>query len=159
MIKGQEFRVRGKLLLALIVGVFILAGCETFNKKDRSMGGEVPSLQPQSAVKFADIPVPVAFKFLSEESYSFESGGVRVAVLKYQGKANVEQVINFYKDQMPMYNWNLLNIVEYGQRLMNFDRETETCIVDLEPRGKSVTITISLGPKSQMRKKAEKAVK
>jgi len=142
-----------------ILIVFILTGCETFTKKDKSMGGATPALQPQSVVKFADIPVPAGFKFLSEESYSFESGSVRVAVLKYHGKADVEQVINFYKDQMPMYSWNLLNIVEYGQRLMNFDREGETCIVDLEPKGKSVITTISLGPKAQRAKKAEKTVK
>jgi len=109
--------------------------------------------------KFADVPVPAGFKILPEESYSFESSGVRVGVLKYRGKANVEQVENFYKEQMPMYNWNFLNVVEYGERLLNFDRESETCIISLLSKGSQVNITITLGPKSQMRKKSDKPLK
>jgi len=148
---------RGAFLF-IIIGIFLLAGCETLLKKNKTSTSPA-ALEPQAIVKFSDIPVPAGFKFLALDSYSFESGGVRVAVLKYQGKANIEQVMNFYKDQMPMYNWNLLNIIEYGQRLMNFDRESETCIIALEPKGSAVIVTVSLGPKSQMRKKADKLVK
>jgi hypothetical protein len=50
--------------------------------------------------------------------------------------------------------------VEYGERLLNFERENETCIVNLMPKGGKVTVTISLGPKSQsLSRKAEKPVK
>ena len=92
----------------------------------------------------------MGLKSLPEQSYSFESSGVRVGVLKYQGKNNPDQIVNFYKEQMAMYNWNLINIVEYGQRLLNFDRENETCIITLQSIGWGYTmLTISLGPKSQ----------
>jgi hypothetical protein len=102
----------------------------------------------------------MGFRSLPHGSYSFESSNVRVGVLKYQGKADAEQVVNFYKEQMPMYNWFLLNAVEYGDRILNFDRENETCIVNLQPRGNNVIVTISLGPKSQVpSKKAKKPIK
>lgn len=107
-------------------------------------------LEPQAILKFSDVPVPVGLKSLPQESYSFESSGVRVGVLKYRGKANADQVIIFYKEQMPLYNWNLVNIVEYGQRLINFERENETCIITLEPKGNNIALIISLGPKSQI---------
>jgi len=90
-------------------------------------------LEPQSILKFSDVPVPVGLKSLPQQSYSFESSGVRVGVLKYRGKNNPDQIVNFYKEQMPMYNWNLVNIVEYGQRMLNFERENETCIITLQP--------------------------
>lgn len=125
-----------------------LTGCSTMsgNKEAANPG----SLSPQGILKFTDVPVPVGLKSLPEQSYSFESSGVRVGVLKYQGKNNADQIVNFYKEQMPMYNWSLVNIVEYGQRLMNFERENETCIVTLQPMswGNSLLI-ISLGPRSQ----------
>lgn len=131
-----------------------LIGCSTFSGDTKSENPE--ALQPQSILKFSDIPVPAGLKALPLVSYSFESSGVRVGVLKYRGKANPEQVINFYKEQMAMYNWNLVNIVEYGQRLINFERENETCIITLEPKGSSITLTISLGPKSQTASKRVK---
>ncbi len=127
----------------------ILIGCSTFSDNPKSLNTGVGMLEPQTTLKFSDVPVPVGLKSLPQQSYSFESSGVRVGVLKYQGKANAEQVINFYKEQMAMYNWNLVNIVEYGQRLINFERENETCIITLEPKGNSITLIISLGPKSQ----------
>jgi len=143
----------------LIIITFIL-GCLSLpdRGKEKDLSGK-PLLEPQSSLKFSDVPVPAGFKLLSENSYSFENAGLRIGLLKYQGKADPDQVVNFYKEQMPMYNWRTLNIVEYGERLMNFDREQETCIVTLAPKGKEVVITLSVGPKSQASKKQEKPIK
>jgi len=137
-----------------------LIGCSTFSDSKDINSTNPAMLEPQAILKFSDIPVPVGLKNLPAQSYSFESSGVRVGVLKYQGKNNPDQVVNFYKEQMAMYNWNLVNIVEYGQRLMNFERENETCIITMEPKGSSIILTISLGPKSQISaKKAKSPVK
>jgi len=146
-------------LSLLSFGLIALSGCAGISTKDASVKNEA-LLEPQAAVKFSDIPIPVGFQPLTQDSYAFESSGVRVAILKYHGKADVEQVINFYKNQMPLYNWDLLNVIEYGEHLLNFEREQETCIINLLPRGNNITLTISLGPKSGPRlKKADKPVK
>lgn len=146
-----------KAMVLLVLSTFIISGCALMNKKEISTSPGL--LEPQSIVKFSDLPVPAGFKLLAQDSYSFESSGVRVAVLKYRGKAKAEQVISFYKEQMPMYNWNLLNIVEYGERMLNFDNDSETCVIRLTPRGNSVTATVSLGPKPQLPKRPEKGAK
>ena len=131
-----------------------LTGCSTTSNS---------RIEPQAIIKFTDVPIPAGLKPLSQASYSFESSGVRVGVLKYQGKTNIDQVINFYKEQMPMYNWNLVNIIEYNQRLMNFERENETCIITIQPAGfwnEDALVTISLGPKSQnLTKKVKTPIK
>jgi len=137
-----------------------LMGCASLSGNSDAKSANPGVLEPQAILKFSDIPVPVGLKNLPSQSYSFESSGVRVGVLKYQGKNNPDQVVNFYKEQMAMYNWNLVNIVEYGQRLLNFERENESCIIAIEPKGSSINLTISLGPKSQTAaKKAKSPVK
>jgi len=140
------------MICLLVTGA--LTGCST------TSGSRI---EPQAILKFADVPIPAGLKSLPQESYSFENAGVRVAVLKYQGKANIDQLINFFKEQMPMYNWNLINIIEYGQRLLNFERENETCIITIQVAGfwnEDALVTISLGPKSQnLTKKAKSPVK
>lgn len=152
-----------RLILAVCLSAFLsigLAGCIRGSAKSTQPSG-ASLLEPQVTLKFNDIPVPVGFKLKPEASYSFESAGVRVGLLKYEGKSSPDQVVSFYKEQMPMFNWNLLNAIEYGQRLLNFERETESCIVSLIPRGKGSTLTISVGPKSQLPKKKgqEKPIK
>ncbi len=141
----------------LLTTVFL--GCAGMQKQVPPLKNEA-LLEPQAAMKFSDIPIPVGFQPLAQDSYTFESSGVRVAILRYRGKASVGQVVNFYKEQMPLYNWDLLNVIEYGEHLLNFEREQETCIINLSPKGNNIALTISLGPKSGIRaKKADKPVK
>lgn len=149
------------LSVIISLGLISLAGCSTMaGNKNVSASGTAELLEPQVMLKFTDIPVPTGFKALPQESYSFESSGVRVAVLKYQGKQNLDRVVNFYKEQMAMYSWSLLNAVEYGQRLLNFERDNESCIITLAAKGSVVIITITLGPKAQIQtRKTEKADK
>ncbi len=153
--------MKTRILVIALLGysVIALSGCTGMSKKDTMLPKNSGMLEPAAMTRFMDIPVPANFKLMAQESYSFENSGVRAAVLRYQGKANPDQVISFYKEQMPMYNWNLLNIIEYGDRLMNFEKETETCIINLLPKGSYVTIAISLGPKSQSPRKLEKVEK
>lgn len=146
------------LVVALFCFIIGLFGCAAVSQRDRDTINPA-LLEPQAIARFSDVPVPVGFKFIPQESYSFETSGVRMGLLRYRGKGNPDLVVNFYREQMEMYNWRLLNVVEYGQRLMNFDRETETCIVNIMPRSGSVEITIAVGPKAQGSKKAKPVVK
>jgi len=134
-----------------------LSGCAMFSNQEDLKTPPAP-LQSQAVLKFADLPVPLGFRLLPLESYSFENSGTRVAVLRYQGKASSTQVVNFYKEQMPMFNWTLLNIIEYGNCMLNFERETESCIININPKGGTSIISISLGPKSQGLPKRSKQV-
>lgn len=160
--KSSRFKVHSSWLMSAIFvfGIFNFIGCVSMSKKNRDMSSPA-MLEPQAMLRFVDVPVPVGFKLLANDSFAFESSGVRIGVLKYQGKANPDQVVAFYKEQMPMYNWNLLNIIEYGNRMLNFDRDTETCIVNLLPKSNNAVIfTVSVGPKSQASsKKATKPIK
>jgi hypothetical protein len=148
-----------KLIYFSALGLFIvnLTGCAMFSKQENL---KVPpaSLQSQVVLKFADLPVPLGFRLLTQESYSFENAGTRVAVLRYQGKASTAQVVNFYKEQMPMFNWKLLNIIEYGNCMLNLEKENETCVINIAPKGNNSVISISLGPKSQALPKRSKQV-
>jgi len=148
----------GTIILALCLTT--LTGC-VLNQRDRTNPANPSLLEPQSVLKFTDVPIPVGFKQIPLESFCFETSSMRTGLLKYQGKGNPDLIVNFYKEQMAMYNWSLLNVVEYGQRLMNFDRENETCIINIVPKGSSsaITITIAIGPKNQQYSKKEKPIK
>lgn len=143
------------LIGACLLSTASLTGCKTVSADSR--------LEPQTFMKFPDLPVPQGLKSLPQKSYAFQNSGSRVAVLKYQGRANIDQVINFYKEQLPLYNWRLVNIIEYGQRLLNFEKEEETCIITIQVAGfwnEEALVTVSLGPKSKaLAKKSKDPIK
>jgi hypothetical protein len=139
-------RVRLLILTAIII--FLVSGCATTGSKS-NFGAETPrALDVSTVLKFEDIPVPSGFKAVVNESFTFQNEVLRAGVLKYSGRANGEQVLNFYKDQMPLYRWKLLNILEYGKRILNFDRDDQTCIIVIEPTSLGTAIIITVGPKA-----------
>jgi hypothetical protein len=133
-----------KYTLAFLVFMTTITGCASMMQSNADK-----ALEPAATLRFSDIPVPSGFKLLTLQSYSFENAGVRVAFLKYKGRGSLDQVLNFYKEQMPLSKWDLLNISEFGSRLLNFERDNETCIITMQASQFGGTlISVSVGPKS-----------
>jgi len=149
---------------ALVVGscflvLVLLAGCTT-TSGSRSYGSKAypdESLEVSSVLRFDDVPIPTGFTTLDKESFAFQNDVTRVALLKYIGGKGIDEVVAFYKAQMPMYNWNPINIIEYERRIMNYEKEGESCIVTIEGKGRKSIVTIGVSPKSRpMKVRSEK---
>lgn len=144
MIKNKRIYI-----LILIVFMVFVTGCATlqrvFPRRVREEALEVAPL-----LRFSDIPIPVRFKILYEDSYSFQTDRVRVALLRYTGRQTPESVRQFYKDNMSLYNWTLINIIEHDRIIMlNFEKENESCIITIERARARTNITIALSPKAR----------
>jgi len=150
-----------KKLFIIFAALFVLAGCATTNR-----GGSENSSYPsqtqataQRFLKFDDVPVPAGFNMIDNESFVFQNDRMRVGLLKYSGMPDANQVVQFYKDQMPMYNWDMINIIEYGQKVMNFDRADQTCIITVQPQSMRTVIAIAVAPKAKSAMTEEKVQK
>jgi hypothetical protein len=95
------------------------------------------------------VPIPAGFKILDAESFAFQNDTTRVALLKYTGSKPADTIVLFYNEQMPLYNWNPINIIEYERRILNYENSSESCIVTIETRGGKSIITIAISPKSR----------
>ena len=133
------------IILGLIFSVSIL-GCVSLSSKTAST--EMAGLEVATLLKFDDVPIPAGFKFLPKDSFSFQNDIFRVALLRYTGRGSGETVVKFYKDQMPLYRWELVNVVEYGIRTLNFERPDETCTIVIDTKGSKSNISISVAPRA-----------
>jgi len=115
-------------------------------------GGEAARIEKPLSValtlRFEDVPVPAGFGLLRDQSFIFQDGSTRVGLLRYSGRANASQVIAFFKTQMSLYNWELQNIVEYGNITLNFLKSGENCVVTIEPLATKSIISIIISPKT-----------
>ena len=139
------------LFVPYFLSLVLISGCATFSQ-DSSMSGSEKnqaSLPLAPILKFEDLPVPAGFRIMDKESFAFENDKSRVALLKYYGGQNAEQVLAFYKEQMSSFNWNLINIIEYDRKVLNYDNSEESCIVTIQPQGGKSVVTIALSPKSR----------
>lgn len=149
-----------KVLSSFLVILF-LAGCATFSQNESQETAEQNkvSLSVAPMLKFEDIPTPVGFKILDKESFAFQNDKSRVALLKYYGGQNAEQVLAFYKEQMASFNWNLVNIIEYDRKVLNYENSEESCIITIQPQGGKSFVTVALSPKSRPIKPEKSSVK
>ncbi|MBU0650639.1 hypothetical protein KKC59_01865 [bacterium] len=100
-------------------------------------------------LKFEDIPVPVNYELDLEGSFIFKNDFIRVGICKYLGKGTVTSATNFFKQQMPLFNWELVNSIEYFKSILTFTKEDQSCVVIIEAFKGQVTITIASGPKNR----------
>ena len=137
-----------RIFLSVLVLALLVSGCATMDSGASAGTGTLKALDVALALKFEDVPVPAGFKAIGNDSFVFQNDLLRVGILKYSGSAYANQVINFYKDQMPLYNWRFLNIVEYGRSILNFDREDQTCVIIVEPAKLCTYVTVTVAPKA-----------
>lgn len=140
----MKFTISSGLILLL---VSVLVGCGT-TQDSYQMGTEsVPkNLRPLAVsryFKFENIPIPKEYEIETKKSFVFQNNFITVGLLHYKGDATADQLVSFFREQMPNYGWRLLNVVEYGKKIMNFEAEQQTCIITIEPNGESFTIATS----------------
>ena len=145
----KKNNAKGIIIIFLIFGFFVFsAGCATTNTNSSSGYSQQGATGMSSILKFEDVPVPAGFRLIDNESFTFQNDRMRVGLLKYAGSPDANRVVAFYKEQMPMYNWDLINVIEYGQRVMNFERSDQTCIVTIQPLSTRTIIAVAVAPKS-----------
>jgi hypothetical protein len=148
-IKGHNHSLRCLVAVSFIVLCAALSGCAaTGSSYKGSSEDSYKTLDVLTSLKFEDVPVPAGFKIVQPQSFTFENDVLRVGILKFSGRVHPDNVVNFYRDQMPLYNWRFLNIVEYGRRIMSFERDDQNCTILIEPSGMTTQLTISVAPKA-----------
>jgi len=138
------------LALISIAGIMVLTfvGCATTS--DSYTSEEATGLELAAVLKFSDIPIPQGFQLATKESFAFQNNDLRIALLKYTGRVPAAKTLSFFKDQMPFYNWQLINIVEYGSNVINFQRQDEVCTITIVPQGSKSQLVISVSPRSNV---------
>jgi hypothetical protein len=146
------------ILVLLFASIIYVYGCASWPKQSQSASGQPAqpvekSLAVASVLRFDDLPVPSGFKLIPKESVAFQNNSSRFAFLKYTGKSNPEPLILFFKEQMPLYNWEMVNLIEHGAKVMNFEKADENCTVSIEGSGSKTIVMISLTPRAPRSRK------
>jgi len=135
---GKVIKMRKISLIFLI----LFLGCQSIPLKEEKKA----ELELSSLSRFEDIPVPQNFVYLPLKSFVFERNKVRIGILKYVGVSTPEAIVNFLKRNMSNYGWKLRSVIEGGAIFLNFQKEKETCIVNVEYIKRKIFLTFALSP-------------
>ena len=135
--------------LSLVLGAgTILTGCSLYRKTIGKVfrGAEQMETVSDNDRQPDDIPVPhLNFKHLPDESYYYETAGVRTAIIKYEGSSHLDEVVTFYQTQMPEHHWIHQITEKAGETyVMAFTKNKEKCVVIAENVGRETNLTIKI---------------
>jgi hypothetical protein len=104
--------------------------------------------QPIStSYRFDDIPLPSGMALNRRESFIYETGATKAGLLIYEGKGDMEKLANFFKQQMPNYQWRLVSNFELQNVMLTFIKEGWSSVIYILPQeDETKRLEIRVGP-------------
>jgi hypothetical protein len=133
------------VVLILIIGLY---GCaDLFSSRTvREREAEVRQPIPTS-YRFEDIPLPPGMTLNRKESFIYETRTTKAGLLIYEGKGEMEKLANFFKQQMPNYQWRLVSNFELHNVMLTFIKEGWSSVIYIIPQqDETKRLEIRVGP-------------
>ena len=125
----------------------LLWGCATVPPASSPSSGEVAGeISVSESCRFSDVPVPETLQLDSRNSYVFENEYTRIGVLRYETRSSAEEIVVFFKREMPNAGWSLINLLEYGTKSLSYQKHSESCNITIYP-GRVSVVAISITPR------------
>jgi hypothetical protein len=144
-----------KILFIFVLLTFLsaISGCKMVEEvvnKDKPVLAKVENV---ANFRFEDLPVPNNLLLQNEDSFVYETDNYRTGILRYRGSDNFKNIGNFYKAELPKYNWSLISSIEYKKVIqLIFQKPGWVTVLYIQQDGSSVNLTITIGPISNSSK-------
>jgi len=142
---------RGSHVIFVVVVFSILMG--SYGCGDlvsiRTVREREPERLPSVATtyRFDDIPLPAGMTLNRKESFVYETRTTRTGLLVYEGKGEMERLTNFFKQQMPNYEWRLVSNFELHNVMLTFIKDGWSSVIYILPQDdETKRIEIRVGP-------------
>jgi hypothetical protein len=135
----------GVILILIIGGAY---GCSSLSSSRTVREREPETRQPLStSYRFEDIPLPPGMTLNRKESFIYETRTTKAGLLTYEGKGDMEKLANFFKQQMPNYQWRLVSNFELHNVMLTFIKEGWSSVIYILPQqDETKKIEIRVGP-------------
>ena len=132
-------------LLILVLGSY---GCvDLFSFRTVQERQPERELTTVTSYRFEDIPLPSGMTLNRKESFIYETKTTKTGLLIYEGKGDMERLANFFKEQMPKYQWRLVSNFELHNVMLTFIKEGWSSVIYILPKeDETKRIEIRVGP-------------
>ena len=136
-----------KRLATLAIALFLLVSC--------SKQASIVQTQKQKTVKIqkilTNIPVYPGAKYDLKNTFIYEAGNIKAAVITLKASGKLKDVVEFYKGKMIEEGWDLISSFIYQNTAsMFFDSPDSSCSIEAQDRGGSLNIVIRVGTKAAL---------
>jgi hypothetical protein len=133
------------VILILLLGIYGCADLFSYRTiPERGPEGRQPI---STSYRFEDIPLPPGMTLSRRESFIYETKATKTGLLIYEGKGEMEKLANFFKQQMPNYQWRLVSNFELYNVMLTFIKEGWSSVIYILPKEDEMKrLEIRVGP-------------
>jgi hypothetical protein len=143
----------------MIIGAILMSGllvmgvssCRLLSKKPAQPAAKQPikGIIETPAIKnyqAPDVPVPANFEYQADKSWAYVTGVVRTTAINYLGSARTEDLLEFYRKQMPQSGWiERMTLGIDSKKAIGFQKNFERCKITIEQKSANTILVIELG--------------
>lgn len=130
---------------SMAIAVVFLSGCSKVPQPSRVTSRNDES-QHQLQARLVDIPIaPGTVSSLYDRSAITADGSY---MFRYMTTLCRDEVVAFYRREMERLGWECIASVNAYQDCFVFMKPKRVCVIDIQPRGQHVRISLSIGRKS-----------
>jgi hypothetical protein len=132
------------LVLGLIL-LLALGACTTTGSSstESSSATAVEYQEPDYYYDFDDILIPKEIKYVENESYKLDNAKFRAAIMKFKGRVEVLELVQYFINNMAKDNWTLISNNKAGKlSVLNFEKFNKSCVIQVDDSFGSATTTI-----------------
>jgi len=138
----------------LVLGLLFLLGMGIWGCMPKAYTAAPPEgaepTPPPPTYRFEDLPVPATMSLVRTESYIFEAGSLRAAIMVYEGKEDPSELVKYYRDNMPQHDWKLVSVFEHQEANLTFRKPGWSCTISVVKRAMQTTrLFILIGPEGE----------
>lgn len=135
-----------RLAVALLVFLLACTGTTSTALKNSPKNKKIVKIQKI----LSNIPVFPGAKYDLDNTFIYESGNIKAAVITYRASGTLKDAVDFYKRKMIEEGWELVSSFIYkDQASLFFDSADSSCNIEVKGSGE-LTVTIRVGTKAPL---------
>ncbi len=150
---GKTKRPQAVVVFALTLALlFLMSGCSALkSKKAPSAGNSAPvhTTKDDNAplyYDFGDILLPRELKVDTSHSFVFRTPGLTAGVLSLKGRVEVNSLLTFFENKMPVDGWRQISSFKAPRSLMLFQKRTRWCVISITGGQINTVVEIWVAP-------------
>lgn len=124
--------------IIIVCFISLLAACTTTGSgssaETEPVGGQAQEYQePDYYYDFDDILIPKEISYVEDASYRLDNAKFRAAIMKFKGRVEVLELVQYFINNMAKDNWTLVSNNKAGTvHVLNFEKFNKSAVIQVD---------------------------